>query len=79
MAEHLILYNYFNVKHDGNIDFLINQKTFVQESIEVSVFFTSGKKVPLAGIEPGSPDPKSDVLTTILLRWIRIFFIMVAF
>ena len=35
--EHLIESSIFNVKHDGNIDFLINQKTCVQEPVKVSV------------------------------------------
>ena len=39
MVEHLIRYNHFNVKHDGNIDFSFNQKTGVQELVKVSVFY----------------------------------------
>ena len=41
LAEHLIQSSIFDVKHDGNIDFSINQKTFVQELVKDSVF-TSG-------------------------------------
>ena len=54
MAEHLILYNDFNVKHDGNIDFLINQKTCVQEPVKILVFSREETYVPRPGIQPGS-------------------------
>ena len=53
MAEHLLLYNDFNVKHDGSIDFLINQKTFVQESIKVSFFSRQEKNFPNQESNPG--------------------------
>ena len=36
IAEHVIQRSIFNVKHDGNIDFSINQKTFVQELVKDS-------------------------------------------
>ena len=38
MDEHLIQSSIFDVKHDGNIDFSINQKTFVQELVKDLVF-----------------------------------------
>ena len=46
MADHLIGDNHFNVKYDGSIDFLINQKTFVQVPIKVSGFSRQEKKFP---------------------------------
>ena len=38
IADHVIQSSIFDVKHDGNIDFSINQKTFVQELVKDSVF-----------------------------------------
>lgn len=51
--EHLIKSSIFDVKHDGNIDFLINKKTFVQEVIQVSVFSRQEKKLPDQESNPG--------------------------
>ena len=56
----------FNVKNDGSIDFLINQKTSVQELVKVLFFPGRKNDVPWKGIEPRPPDYKSDVLTTTL-------------
>ena len=36
--EHLIQSSIFDVKHNDNIDFSINQKTFMQELVKDSVF-----------------------------------------
>ena len=44
--EHLIQSSIFDEKHNGNIDFSINQKTFVQEQIKDSVFSRQEKKFP---------------------------------
>ena len=46
------------VKHDGSIDFSINQKTSVQELIKV-LDFSRQEKQPRPRIEPGSPVYKS--------------------
>ena len=49
------------IKHDGSIDFSINQKTSVQELIKV-LNFSRQEKQPRPGIEPGSPDYKPGML-----------------
>ena len=43
MADGGMQRSIFLVKHDGNIDFLINQKTSVQEPIKVLVFSCQAK------------------------------------
>ena len=52
---------------DGNIDFLIYQKTCVQELAKVSVISRQENHIPRPEIEPGSPGYKSDVPNTTLL------------
>ena len=56
-ADHLIVCSIFNVKHDGTIDFSINQKSWVHQPIKFSVFSRRdlyNKTSPLPGIEPGT-------------------------
>ena len=38
MADHLIPYSTFDVKHDGKISFLINQKIGVNKFMNDSIF-----------------------------------------
>ena len=58
MADGGIKRSIFLVKHDGSINFLINQKISVQEPVKVSVFQVWIKRYYRLGIEPGSPGYK---------------------
>ena len=53
MADGGIQRSTFIVKHDGNIDFSINQKTVVQKVIKFSVFSRQEKKLPDQESNPG--------------------------
>ena len=58
----------FIVKRDGSIDFLINQKIALQESVIVSVLSRRNlgrQNLPCPGIEPGTSAWQSAILTTL--------------
>ena len=68
MADRGIQRCTFIVKHDGGIDFLINQKIAVQESVKVSVLSRRDlgrKSLRSPGIEPGTSAWQAAMLTTI--------------
>ena len=48
-ADHLIQGTIFNLENDGSIDFSINRKTSVQESVKVLVFSRQEKLCSLTG------------------------------
>ena len=69
MADGGIQRSIFIVKHDGSIDFSINQKMAVQESVKVSVLSRRDlgrKSLRCPGIEPGTSAWQAAMLTTIL-------------
>ena len=77
MADGGIQRSIFIVKHDGSIDFLINQKMAVQESVKVSVLSRRDlvrKSLRCSGIEPGTSAWQAAMLTTIPSLLLKIFF-----
>ena len=77
MADGGIQRSIFIVKHDGSIDFSINQKIAVQESVKVSVLSRRDlgrKSLRSPGIEPGTSAWQAAMLTTIPTLLLKIFF-----
>ena len=77
MADGGIQRSIFIVKHDGSIDFSINQKIAVQESVKVSVLSRQDlerKSLRSPGIEPGTSAWQAAMLTTIPTLLLKKFF-----